>query len=93
MKKMKGRKQHLLVETQGWVFTVQVHPAGGMDRDGVMLLLPPEPTQTPWPRLAHVGLEAGFHSASAKMGRGTDLLLARTKPALESRRRTVMYDQ
>ena len=40
-KKIKGRKWHLLVDTQGLVLTVTVHPADVMDRDGVILLLPP----------------------------------------------------
>jgi Transposase DDE domain len=39
-KKIKGRKRHLLVDTQGLVLTVKVHPADVMDRDGVLLLLP-----------------------------------------------------
>lgn len=38
-KKIKGRKRHLLVDTQGFVLKVKVHPADIMDRDGLMLLV------------------------------------------------------
>lgn len=41
-KQVKGRKRHLLVDTEGLVLTVSVHPANSMDRDGVKLLLPTE---------------------------------------------------
>jgi transposase len=38
-KKIKGRKRHLLVDTQGLVLTVKVHDAGIPDRDGAQLVL------------------------------------------------------
>jgi transposase len=60
-KKIKGRKRHLLVDTQGLVLTVKVHPADVMDRDGVLLLLPPEQTTAQLPRLVHVWLDAGYN--------------------------------
>src|SRR5262245_30648912 len=62
-KHVKGRKRHLLVDTQGLVLTVQVHPADVMDRDGVTLLLPPAQTKARFPRLAHVWLDAGYNGA------------------------------
>ena len=34
-KKVKGRKRHLLVDTQGLVLKAKVHSAKVMDRDGV----------------------------------------------------------
>ena len=40
-KKIKGRKRHLLVDTQGLVLEVRVHSAKVMDRDGIKLLLEP----------------------------------------------------
>jgi putative transposase len=67
-KKIKGRKRHLLVDTQGLVLTVTVHPADVMDRDGVLLLLPPTPTQARFPRLSHVWLDAGYNGT----GKGKD---------------------
>jgi putative transposase len=41
-KRVKGRKRHLLVDTEALVLTVKVHPANIMGRDGVKLLLPAE---------------------------------------------------
>jgi putative transposase len=58
---LKGRKRHLLVDTQGLVRTVNVHPADIMDRDGGVLLWPPELSQAAFPRLTHVWLDAGDH--------------------------------
>jgi putative transposase len=60
-KKIKGRKRHLLVDTQGLVLTVKVHPAGVMDRDGVALLLPPEHIKAAFPRLTYVWLDAAYN--------------------------------
>jgi len=60
-KKVKGRKRHLLVDTQGLVLRVKVHSAGVMDRDGVALLLPPKKTKARFPRLSHLGLDAGYN--------------------------------
>jgi putative transposase len=59
-KQVKGRKRHLLVDTQGLVLTATVHPAGIMDRDGVKLLLR-EPIPAQFPRLRHVWLDAGYN--------------------------------
>jgi len=59
-KKIKGRKRHLLVDTQGLLLKVKVHPADVMDRDGVELLLPPAQTKEQFPRLSHVWLDAGY---------------------------------
>ena len=36
---MKGRKRHIVVDTQGLLLTVKVHPAGIQDRDGAKLVL------------------------------------------------------
>jgi putative transposase len=60
-KKVKGRKRHLLVDTQGLVLKAKVHPADVMDRDGVTLLLPPAETKEQFPRLSHVWLDAGYN--------------------------------
>jgi putative transposase len=61
VKKVKGRKRHLLVDTQGWVRRCKVHPADVLDRDGVMQLLPPERTKAASPGLVHVWLDAGYN--------------------------------
>jgi hypothetical protein len=60
-KQIKGRTRHLLVETQGLVLAVNVHPADVMDRDGVVLFLPPEHITAAFPRLTPVWLEAAYH--------------------------------
>ncbi len=57
-KKINGRKRHLLVDTQGLVLGVSVHPADIMDRDGVILLL--EAIADRFPRLCHVWLDGGY---------------------------------
>jgi putative transposase len=66
-KQVKGRKRHLLVDTEGLVLAVRVHPANIMDRDGVKLLLA-DPVPTQFPRLSHVWLDAGYNGR----GKGKD---------------------
>jgi putative transposase len=38
-KKLTGRKRHVLVDTQGWVLQVRVHPADEQDRAAIPLVL------------------------------------------------------
>jgi len=58
-KKVKGRKRHLLVDTQGLVLVAKVHRANVTDRDGIKLLL--EPARTGFlTRLSHLWLDAGY---------------------------------
>jgi putative transposase len=59
-KKVKGRKRHLLVDTQGLVLEVRVHSAKVMDRDGIKLLLEPSSWER-LPRLSHLWLDAGYN--------------------------------
>jgi putative transposase len=66
-KQVKGRKRHLLVDTEGLLLTVSVHPANSMDRDGVKLLLA-DPVPRQFPRLRHVWLDAGYNG----QGKGKD---------------------
>jgi putative transposase len=58
-KKVKGRKRHLLVDTQGLVLEVRVHNANVTDRDGIKLLLQPSSPDR-LPRLSHLWLDAGY---------------------------------
>ena len=58
-KKVKGRKRHLLVDTQGLVLMAKVHRANVTDRDGIKLLLEPSRTGL-FERLAHLWLDAGY---------------------------------
>jgi transposase len=59
-KKIKGRKRHLLVDTEGLVLKAAVHTADIMDRDGVKVLLT-ESISTAFPRLRHVWLDTGYN--------------------------------
>jgi putative transposase len=59
-KKVKGRKRHLLVDTQGLVLEVRVHSAKVMDRDGIKLLLDPSSPDR-LPRLSQLWLDAGYN--------------------------------
>jgi putative transposase len=59
-KKVKGRKRHLLVDTQGLVLEVRVHSAKVMDRDGIKLLLNPSSADR-FPRLSQLWLDAGYN--------------------------------
>ena len=58
-KKVKGRKRHLLVVTQGLVLEVRVHNAKIQDRDAIKLLLEPSSPDR-LPRLSHLWLDAGY---------------------------------
>ena len=58
-KKVKGRKRHLLVDTQGLVLEARVHSAKVVDRDGIKLLLGPSLSDR-LPRLCHLWLDAGY---------------------------------
>jgi putative transposase len=66
-KKVKGRKRHLLVDTEGLVLRAVVHPASIMDRDGVKLVLQ-EPVTADFPRLQHVWLDSSYNGK----GKGKD---------------------
>ncbi len=60
-KKIKGRKRHLLVDTQGLILKAIVHQASIMDRDGIKLLL--EDIRAPFHQLRHLWLDAGYNGA------------------------------
>jgi putative transposase len=57
-KKVKGRKRHLLVDTEGLVLKAKVHSAKVMDRDGIEPLL--KRTEGQFPRLKYLWLDAGY---------------------------------
>jgi putative transposase len=59
-KKVKGRKRHLLVDTQGLVLQAKVHSAKVVDRDGIKLLLSASLSDR-LPRLSHLWLDASLH--------------------------------
>jgi transposase len=59
-KKIKGRKRHLLVDTQGLVLEARVHSAEIQDREGIKLLLDVAARNRLPERLSHVWLDAGY---------------------------------
>ena len=64
-KKVKGRKRHLLVDTQGLVLEAKVHSANIQDREGIKILLGPArkcPPRKCLPRrLTHLWMDASLH--------------------------------
>ena len=58
-KKVKGRKRHLLVDTQGLVLKASVHSAQVQDREGIKLLLGLAQDRLPQ-RLSHLWMDAGY---------------------------------
>ena len=66
-KKVKGRKRHLLVDTQGLVLKAKVHSAKVQDRDGIELLLELA-ARDRLPRLCHLWMDAGYTG----QGKGAD---------------------
>jgi putative transposase len=91
-KNIKGRKRHLLVDTQSLLLTVKVHPADVMDRDGVSLVLSPQQTQAQLPRLAHVWLDAGDNG----IGKGKDWMektLGWTTTVRPPARRVMVFEE
>ena len=57
-KKVRGRKRHLLVDTEGMVLKAKVHSAKVPDQDGLKLLL--ESARAELSRLKHLWLDAGY---------------------------------
>ncbi|GAC1350055.1 MAG: hypothetical protein NVSMB27_28950 [Ktedonobacteraceae bacterium] len=58
---MKGRKRHLLVDTNGFVIQAVVHTAGLPDREGGKLVLEAlSPVKERFPRLQHVWVDSGY---------------------------------
>jgi putative transposase len=57
-KKVKGRKRHLLVDTEGFVLKAKVHSAKVMDHEGIKPLL--EHAGGRFPRLSHLWLDGAY---------------------------------
>ena len=56
-KQIKGRKRHILVDTEGFLLKAKIHAANILGRDGIKLLL--KDTEKLFPRLSHRWLDAG----------------------------------
>jgi putative transposase len=87
-KKVKGRKRHLLVDTQGLVLRAKVHSAKIMDWDGIKTLL--AQADVKFPRLKHLWLDAGYRGedkgrgwVEKALGWSVELVERRRKPAPE----------
>jgi putative transposase len=65
-KKVKGRKRHLLVDTEGLVLKAKIHAANVIDQEGIKRLL--DGAKELFPRLSHLWLDAGYRGEEE--GRG-----------------------
>jgi putative transposase len=87
-KKVKGRKRHLLVDTEGLVLKAKVHSAKVMDDDGIKALL--ERAGEQFSRLSHLWLDAGYRGedkgkdwVEKALGWSVELVERPRKPAPE----------
>lgn len=68
-KRVKGRKIHALVDTEGLPLRVVVHSAGMQDRDGAALVLSRIRSRFPWLQL--VWADAGYDARQVKAAAAT----------------------
>jgi putative transposase len=71
-KKVKGRKRHLLVDTQGLVIEARVHSAQIQDREGIKLLLDTNARDRLPGRISHLWLDASLHRRRQGRGLGSE---------------------
>jgi putative transposase len=79
-KKVRGRKRHLLVDTEGLVLKAKVHSAKVPDQDGIKLVL--ESAHDRLPSLSHLWVAAGYR------GRGKEWVEKELGLSVEVVRRT-----
>jgi putative transposase len=85
-KKVRGRKRHLLVDTEGLVLKAKVHSAKVPEQDGLRLLL--EAARAGLSRLKHLWLDAGYEGrgrrwAEEVMGLSVEIVRKSPKPVPE----------
>jgi putative transposase len=85
-KKVRGRKRHLLVDTEGLVLKAKVHSAKVPDQDGIKLLL--NGVGDRLPRLSHLWVDAGYQGrgkewAEQELGLSIEVVHRRPKPTPE----------
>ena len=85
-KKIRGRKRHLLVDTEGLVLKAKVHSAKVPEQDGLRLLL--ESARSGLSALKHLWLEAGYEGrgkrwAEEAMGLSVEVVRKPQKPIPE----------
>ena len=83
-KKIKGRKRHIVTDTEGHMVGLQVHPADIQDRDGAVGTLASIRTLYPW--LRHIFADGGYagdklKDALAGLGRWTVEIVRRCDTA------------
>jgi putative transposase len=85
-KKVKGRKRHLLVDTEGLVLKAKVHSAKVMDYEGIKTLL--KDADQAFPRHCHLWLDGGYRGedngkdwVEKTLGWSVDLVERPRKPA------------
>ena len=85
-KKVRGRKRHLLVDTEGLVLKAKVHSAKMPDQDGIKLLLRTAGERLP--RLSHLWVDAGYQGrgkewAEQELGLDVEVVHRTPKPTSE----------
>jgi putative transposase len=85
-KKVRGRKRHLLVDTEGLVLRAKVHSAKVPDQDGIRLLLKGACERLP--RLSHLWVDAGYQGrgkewAEQELGLSVEVVHRTPKPTSE----------
>jgi putative transposase len=85
-KKIRGRKRHLLVDTEGLVLKAKVHSAKVPEQDGLKLLL--ESARSGLSRLKHLWLDAGYEGrgkrwAEEVLGLSVEVVRKPPKPVPE----------
>lgn len=83
-KKIKGRKRHILTDTQGFILAAIVHAADIQDRDGASAVLAEARFRFPWMR--HVFADGGYagkklRGACATIGAWTFQIIRRSDAA------------
>jgi len=85
-KKVRGRKRHLLVDTEGLVLKVKVHSAKVPDQDGIKLVL--ETASDRLQSLSHLWVDAGYQGrgkewVEKELGLSVEVVHRTPKPAPE----------
>jgi putative transposase len=85
-KKVRGRKRHLLVDTEGLVLKAKVHSAKVPDQDGLRLLL--ESARSRVSHLKHLWLDAGYEGRGKRwveetLGLSVEIVRKPAKPVPE----------
>src|SRR5215211_3861786 len=85
-KKVRGRKRHLLVDTEGLVLKAKVHSAKVPDQDGIKLLL--KGVRDRLPRLSQLWVDAGYQGrgkewAEQELGLSVEVVHRTPKPTSE----------